>query len=224
MKGRVLHYDDNAGIGQISGEDGIRYNFTRADLKRLVPISAGIEVDFDFDGKDAREIYVITARAGAGGFVAVDAPYSGAIQPDLGFFGYFMRAMTSNFFNFSGRARRKEYWGFWVFPLVIYAILGAIVAVSFAGRSSSEGPSALGVIVIIIAVIFLLATIIPGLAVQVRRLHDIGQSGWLLLLLIVVSIIPYIGLIGTIGYIVLGCIDSQPNANKYGAPPKRIGS
>ncbi len=41
MKGEVLHYDDNSGQGQISGADGIRYSFSRADLKQLVPISKG---------------------------------------------------------------------------------------------------------------------------------------------------------------------------------------
>lgn len=221
MKGQVLHYDDNTGIGQISGDDGIRYNFTRSDLKRLVPISAGTQVDFDFDGRDARDIYVISKAVG--GFGATATAYGGAIEPDLGFFGYFRRAMTSYFFNFSGRARRKEYWGFWVFPLVIYAILGIMAAMAFAGQGSYSSPSGVGIFLIIVLVIFFLATIIPGIAVQVRRLHDIGQSGWILLILIVISLIPYLGLLSTIAYIVLGCIDSQPGENKYGPPPKQVG-
>lgn len=222
MKGQILHYDDNTGIGQISGDDGVRYNFTRSDLKRLMPISAGTQVDFDIDGRDARDIYVLSKATG--GFGAMETNYTGVIEPDLGFFGYFQRGMTSYFFNFSGRARRKEYWGFSVFPLLISLVLGVLFAMSFAGRNSYEGPSGFGIVLIVLLVIFILAVIIPGIAVQVRRMHDIGQSGWLVLVLFVISAIPYIGLIGSIGYIVLGCIDSQPGENKYGPPPKRVGA
>lgn len=46
MRGTVLQYDDNAGSGYISGDDGIRYTFKRSDLQQLRPISAGMKVDF----------------------------------------------------------------------------------------------------------------------------------------------------------------------------------
>ncbi|MBN9336106.1 DUF805 domain-containing protein, partial [Devosia sp.] len=118
MKGQILHYDDNSGVGQISGEDGIRYNFKRSDLMRLVPIRAGMLVDFDFDEKDAKEIYVLSGTQAG--------PYMGDVGRDLGFFGYFKRGMTSYYFNFSGRARRKEYWGFWVWPIVAFFLLGLV--------------------------------------------------------------------------------------------------
>ena len=65
MKGEVLNYDDNSGTGQISGADGIRYSFTRADLKQLVPIGRGTRVDFDFEGKLAKDIYVESPAASA---------------------------------------------------------------------------------------------------------------------------------------------------------------
>jgi uncharacterized membrane protein YhaH (DUF805 family) len=222
MKGRILHYDDNTGIGQISGDDGIRYNFSRANLQRLVPIAAGVEVDFDVDGKDAKEIYVLSSPAAASGFGAVSTPYSGPIEPDLGFFGYFKRAMTSYFFNFSGRARRMEYWSFWVAPVLIYVVLGILLAIGMSTSANSQSPNGLTVISIILLVVFVLATIIPGIAVQVRRLHDVGQSGWILLLLIVISFVPVLGLLSFVAYIVLGCIDSQPGSNKYGPPPKAV--
>lgn len=214
MKGQVLHYDDNTGVGQISGDDGIRYNFTRYDLKRLVPIAAGTQVDFDFEGRDAKEIYVLSGAA--------TPAYTGPVEADLGFFGYFTRAMTSYYFNFSGRARRREYWGFFVFPIVVFFILAILVGLSFAGRSPYEGPSPLLWVAGGLMVLFSLAVIIPSFAVQVRRFHDLGQSGWWVLLLFVVAMIPYIGLLSTIAYIVLGCLDSQPNQNKYGPPPKQV--
>src|SRR3954470_9758297 len=113
MKGEVLNYDDNAGTGQISGADGIRYSFTRADLKQLVPIGRGTRVDFDFEGKAAKDIYIDSPAPAAApaspGTVPKPGmtPYNGAIEPDLGLWGYFIRAYTAKFASFSGRARRK---------------------------------------------------------------------------------------------------------------------
>lgn len=221
MKGQILHYDDNLGVGQISGTDGVRYNFTRADLKRLVPISAGTEVDFDFEGKDARDIYVMSSQPSLV-TPSGQTPYDGPIEPDLGFFGYFTRAVTAYYANFTGRARRKEYWSFFVVPIIIYAVLGIIFA-ALAGAAYYDPNSAAPAAVIIagIMVIIGLAFIIPSIAVAVRRLHDVGQSGWLVLILILLSIIPFLAILATIGYIVLGIIDGQSGANKYGPPVKR---
>jgi len=224
MKGQVLHYDDASGVGQISGADGIRYNFTRADLKRLVPVSAGTEVDFDFEGKDARDIYVVSPAASAAaatGLGSGQTPYNGPIEPDLGFFGYFSRSITSYFANFSGRARRKEYWSFMIVPILIFAVLGIILAgLVAAAESDPNGAGPAVMIVGGIMIIFFLALVIPSLAVGVRRLHDLGQSGWLILILVILGVIPYLGIIASIGYLVLGLIDGQPGANKFGPPVK----
>jgi uncharacterized membrane protein YhaH (DUF805 family) len=221
MKGRVLHYDDNAGNGQISGDDGIRYSFTRADLKQLIPIRAGTVVDFDFEGRTARDIYVASAMPGVGASNGTE-PYYGEIEPDLGFFGYFGRAITSYYANFSGRARRKEYWSFMVVPVLVMLVLGLIFGGLMAAAQGDPSGAGPGVMVVgAIFVIFLLAIIIPSLAVSVRRLHDIGQSGWLILILVVIGLIPYLGILSTIGYIVLGIIDGQTGSNKYGPPVKR---
>ena len=66
-----------------------------------------------------------------------------------------------------------------------------------------------------LAYLWSLAMFIPGLAVSVRRLHDIGRSGWWLLL----SLIP---LVGAIILIIWYCTDSQPGANQYGSNPKEM--
>lgn len=65
------------------------------------------------------------------------------------------------------------------------------------------------------SVVYALALLVPGIAVGVRRLHDIGNSGWMLL----VGLIP---LIGAIWLIILFCKDSQPGANEYGENPKEL--
>ncbi len=101
--------------------------------------------------------------------------------------------------EFSGRARRTEYWMFVLFNLIISAVIGVI-------DRSVLGSNALGII-------YSLAVLIPSLAVSVRRLHDTGRSGWWLL----------IGLVPILGWIVLlvfAVQDSQPGANQYGPNPK----
>ena len=101
---------------------------------------------------------------------------------------------------FSGRARRKEYWMYTLFVVIIYAVLlGIGIAI--------KAPA--------IAIVFYVAILLPSLAVGVRRLHDIGRSGWWLLF----GIVP---LAGPITLLVFTCTDSQPGVNKYGPNPKEI--
>jgi uncharacterized membrane protein YhaH (DUF805 family) len=229
MKGEVLNYDDNAGVGQISGADGIRYSFTRADLKQLVPISKGTQVDFDFDGKQAKDIYVVEQPQQSAYPGAAVAPqrYSGPVEPDLGLWGYFTRTLTSNYANFSGRARRKEYWGFALFSIIVYVILWAIMAAGIAtaprnADGSMGTPSPLFWVGIGLLVIYGLATIIPSLGLTVRRLHDIGWPGWIVVILVILGIIPYLGIVAAILGLVIACIDTQPFVNKFGPPPKAV--
>lgn len=99
---------------------------------------------------------------------------------------------------FSGRAQRAEYWYFAAFNFIIYFILFFISSFYF---------------IRIFYILYCLAVLIPGLAVAVRRLHDVGKSGWMVL----ASIIP---LIGPIWLIVLMATDSNPGNNQYGPNPK----
>jgi uncharacterized membrane protein YhaH (DUF805 family) len=102
---------------------------------------------------------------------------------------------------FSGRARRKEYWLFFLFAYIVYAVVGGIAAATHA--------SALFALFGIIYLAFLL----PAWGVAVRRLHDTGRSGWWLLF----GIVP---LAGPITLLVFFCSDSQAGANQYGPNPK----
>ena len=101
---------------------------------------------------------------------------------------YFLYCLQ-HYADFNGRARRSEYWYFALFNLIISFVIGFTFGV--------------------------IAVFIPGLAVSVRRLHDIGRSGWWLLL----SLIP---LVGSIILIIWCCFDSQPGANQYGSNPKEM--
>jgi uncharacterized membrane protein YhaH (DUF805 family) len=107
--------------------------------------------------------------------------------------------------TFSGRAQRAEYWYFILFYFLIY--LGLAMLDGLTGTFNAE--TGVGVL----TAIFSLATFLPYLAVGVRRLHDIGRSGWWLL----IGIIPLIGVIVLIVFLVK---DSEPGENLYGANPK----
>ena len=110
--------------------------------------------------------------------------------------------------DFSGRARRKEYWMFTLFNVII---VFALMLVTMAGVFSGSGePSVIG---IILYCCYGLAIFIPSLAVCVRRLHDIGKSGWFYF----ISLVP---IVGGIILLVWFCTDSQEGENKWGANPK----
>ncbi|RUO30389.1 DUF805 domain-containing protein [Aliidiomarina soli] len=108
---------------------------------------------------------------------------------------------------FQGRARRKEYWMFVLFNLIVSIILGFIDA----GIGTFNAETGLG----LLSGVYALAIFIPSLAVLVRRLHDTGRSGWWIL-------IAFIPLIGAIVLLIFLVQDSKPEDNKYGSNPKAI--
>ncbi|MDQ1752171.1 MAG: hypothetical protein QOE71_3227 [Pseudonocardiales bacterium] len=112
-----------------------------------------------------------------------------------------IRSVFGQYATFSGRARRSEYW-FWTLFIILTYIAAAII------DAVTKTP--------IIGLIIILALIIPSLAVTVRRLHDTGHSGWLVL----ISLIPFIG---SIVLLVFMCSNSQPGPNSYGPSPKETG-
>ena len=106
---------------------------------------------------------------------------------------------------FNGRARRKEYWFFFLFSIIITIVLSIIDVAA----GSLDAKTGLG----LFTGIYTLAILIPSLAVSVRRLHDTDRSGWWLL----ISLIPIIGGLVILVFVVL---DSDPAENRYGANPK----
>ena len=106
-----------------------------------------------------------------------------------------------NYANFKGRARRKEYWLFNLFNILIIGILYLV------------GSAMDSVLLLVVLLIYYFFMLIPSLSVTVRRLHDIGYSGWMYL-------VNFIPLVGGIILLVLTCLDSETNDNKYGTNPK----
>jgi uncharacterized membrane protein YhaH (DUF805 family) len=108
--------------------------------------------------------------------------------------------------EFSGRSRRKEYWYFQLFNAIVMIFLG-LFAVAF----SDQGKPAMipfGFMFTYGFVVF-----VPSIAVTIRRLHDIGKSGWWYC----IAFVPFIG--GLI-LLVLTLLDSEPDRNQYGPNPK----
>lgn len=114
--------------------------------------------------------------------------------------------VISNYFYFSGRARRKEFWMFTLFH-ILFASLALVIDVSLElsiSRQIIYGPFYL---------LYIIITFIPSLAVTIRRLHDTGKSGWMYLLILV----PIVGPIVIFIFLVT---DGQPDSNKWGPNPK----
>ena len=109
--------------------------------------------------------------------------------------------------DFSGRARRKEYWMFALFNLIF--IIVAMILDNVLGLTAGELPYGA------FYFLYVLVVLIPGLAVAVRRLHDVVKSGWMIL----ISLIP---IIGAIWLLVLTVTDSKPGENQYGPNPKEV--
>jgi uncharacterized membrane protein YhaH (DUF805 family) len=110
---------------------------------------------------------------------------------------------------FTGRARRKEFWMYVLFNIIV-SIVAAVID-NVIGTNISILPYGY------VFMVYNLFVIIPSLAVSVRRMHDIGKSGWMIL----VGLIP---IIGGIWLLVLFVMDSKPGDNNWGANPKAVGA
>lgn len=116
-------------------------------------------------------------------------------------FGEAIQSVFSKYATFSGRARRSEYWYFVLLQVIVTAVLN--------GLYSATESAVFSVLLLLSG----LVTLVPGIAVFWRRMHDIGRSG----------AYYFLGLIPLVGWILLlvwECQDSQPGANQYGPNPK----
>ncbi|MEM5565527.1 DUF805 domain-containing protein [Psychroserpens sp. AS72] len=111
---------------------------------------------------------------------------------------WYLKVVRDNYANFNGRARRKEYWMFILFHM-IFTYGGLIVLGLIAAALDSP-------FILFIVHIYLFAVLIPTIAVAVRRMHDVGKSGWYML-------IPIYSLI-------LAITEGEKGTNQYGPDPK----
>jgi len=114
---------------------------------------------------------------------------------------YYIETITDRYVAFDGRARRKEYWFFSLFNGIIYMVIYAIFALI------SENAS------LLTSGLYSLAVLLPGLALTVRRLHDVGKSGWWYLIMLV-------PILGWIIIFVWTVTPGDVGDNAYGSDPK----
>lgn len=113
------------------------------------------------------------------------------------------RTLKLNYCNFSGRASRSEFWWFQLF----YFILSAVISILLCWSEN---------VAQIVSYLIGLALLLPSLGLAVRRLHDIGKSGWWFF-------ISFIPIVGAIILIIWWCKDSQMETNEYGPVPNMVG-
>ena len=125
-------------------------------------------------------------------------------------FGVAIKSFWSNYATFKGRSRRSEYWWIQLFLVLTNLAVAAIDLALMDGdvdRFIANGGGG------IVGLVWILVTIVPALAVLIRRLHDTGKSGWWVL----IGFVPFVG---TIVLFVFSVLDSDAGDNKYGASPK----
>jgi uncharacterized membrane protein YhaH (DUF805 family) len=124
---------------------------------------------------------------------------------------YYLDVLTDKYSDFNGRARRKEYW-MWTLSVTIIFIFAMIMdnllGLNFELMGQDLG---YGWIYLVAGI----AHLIPGLAVVVRRLHDVGKSGWFYFIVL-------IPIIGVLWLLVLLCTEGKKEDNKWGTNPKSI--
>ena len=118
--------------------------------------------------------------------------------------------------DFSGRSQRKEYWMFALFSAIVTMV---VLALMFGGMPAMDeygapgDPGMMFYVGIGLLALFGLGSIIPSIAVQVRRFHDQDKSGWFVLL----GLIPYVG--GIVVFVFM-CLDGTQGPNRFGDDPK----
>jgi len=217
MKGKILDFSIQTNTGIISAEDGKRYNFVGTEWKEQAVPVRGNSVDFELNEQgQATGVYLEMAAVPVKASVSAQGNtlnLSPAAQENLnkakeafskweqGEDNYRQAIVTcfKKYIVFSGRARRSEFWYFQLFCFI------AMLVFTYWGTKSELMDT--------IGIIFFFATLLPILAVTVRRLHDLGRSGWLIL----VALIPFIGV-----FVVLfwATQEGNPDHNQYGPSPK----
>jgi uncharacterized membrane protein YhaH (DUF805 family) len=116
---------------------------------------------------------------------------------------WYLEALMS-YADFGGRASRRQFWGFLVVHLFVSFLLVFGDAILTAGSNAGYG---------VLSGLYWLATLVPALAVAVRRLHDIGRSGlWVL--------IGFVPVLGALVLLLMALLEGEPGANGYGPNPR----
>lgn len=202
MLGVITELEDHSKVGVIKGEDGVVYKFLKSDCEYPDGLQLGGYVLFEVakpvqDGKDALA-YKVAPHYSFNDNAPAQHKEMLEDQRNWGAFNWLVHSFK-NAVNFQGRARRKEYW----MTNLVYLTLVLISSVLMQMNSVF--------IALYLAVILIFW--LPILSLFMRRLHDIGLSGWY----IVVAIIPLVNIIFAF---YVGFAKGETNTNKWGYPSK----
>lgn len=118
---------------------------------------------------------------------------------------WYKKVVFENYANFSGRARRSEYWYYTLASVIISIILSTLDKVTNLTFGFADSG--------ILSSIYSLLVFLPGLGVMVRRLHDVGKSGWFFLIVL-------LPIAGVIWLLIVLCTEGDSGTNAYGPDPK----
>ncbi len=126
-------------------------------------------------------------------------------------------ALRERLFDYRGRSRRSEYWWFWALYLIVWTatyfiFIGAVLILAQDGGD----PGVAGIIVLILYLLCNLVLMVPGIAVTVRRLHDLDRTGWWVLTVF----IPFLGLFFGIMLLIWFVSEGTEGPNRFGMDPK----
>lgn len=222
MRGQVLSYDDTAGTGLISGDDGVRYGFARSDLQRLVPIRPGTVVDFvPVDGV-ATEIFVVQPTAA-----------SPATATGIGGTGVQSFDWRDLFLNPNGRIAQRDFWIGFAVLFVANLVLGWLPLIGFlislalfyawvcvaSKRLHDMGRSgwlvAIPVALAVLAMLMATGAALGGMATAgfdggIGMAAGMGLAG-------LIGILAFLANIALV--IWLGITAGEPGDNRFGPPP-----
>lgn len=210
MKGKILDFTIQTNMGIILGEDQKRYNFVGSEWKEQHAPTRGNEVDFEVNTEgQAIGVYLdfITTpttstqtKASAPSPTTINSNQENStkattnkVESILTDYQQAILTCFKKFADFKGRARRSEFWYFELFCVLMS------LAFSFISEDA--------------ATIVMLITLIPNIAVSVRRLHDIGRSGWWML----IALVPIVGILLLLFW---ATQEGEPTTNAYGESPK----
>ena len=138
-------------------------------------------------------------------------------------FGQAVGLFFSRYADFQGRSRRAEYWWVALAQLIFYFGFGLLFVVlggELEGMSGLPVAEGLSLILLIAMIVVVIGLIIPNLALAVRRFHDLGQTGWLVVVFGVIGLIPIVGSLASLGQMIWFAFPGTVGPNQYGSDPK----
>ncbi len=213
MRGDIIRAAAQSEPGEIRGEDARTYTYDFNELRSGAEGLTGARVNFLTDGDRARDIYVLSAPgliARSLTSVGEDMPMRALKAKSL--WAYFVDCIFRKYAVFSGRARRREFWGFWLFGSLFAGAAMAIDLTAFSEIDLARSPLTWEIAMPSTGALAVLL-LLPSFSVAVRRLHDQKITGWVFLIFFAIPIGPLIILF-------LMLFDGFKAPNRHGASPK----